>query len=165
MEHCSVPQSNGLRLSLQLCSTNQVFFPFLILEKRNLHVYTQSSLSISTATITVLIQDFRSASRVKINPNETQTACWASLLLKQQGKGGKSFQSKKNYAGYSENRRKVKENFLHFSCLKGLTEILKQGSPCSMALVRMGLRMQFQSGQEESVLRRQGRKDGNSVAA
>lgn len=69
MENCSLPQSNGLRLSIQLCSTNQAcgigfFFlsSFFHSGERNLHMHTQSSLGISAATITAWIQVFRSAS-------------------------------------------------------------------------------------------------------
>lgn len=56
MENCSVAQSNGLRLSIQLCSTYQVggvFFPFFFFHsERGTYACTQRSLGISTATIT-----------------------------------------------------------------------------------------------------------------
>lgn len=121
MENCSVPQSNGLRLSIQLCSTNQAFFPFFFFHserEESTHAHSEqfgyqysNNRSFDSSLQICIVSG--------IGPNNIQICCWtlSNFIVNEirQGEEGKIFQSKKKVTIYSGNKRKVKENWQCFS--------------------------------------------------
>lgn len=143
MGNCSMPQSNGLRLSIQLRSTNQVFFSFLFHSGREepMHAHSEqfgyqySNNHSFDSSLQICIMS-------GICPNKIQICCWTLsnfIVNETRWEKEERYSKQKRMSQVIQETKKKSKKIGSVSrtelylILKGVTATLKQGKTSSVS--------------------------------